>query len=279
MHDTLGKPPVSDPWLPDPWLVTAAHQESWDTATITIEPQSGHAQPPQPGQFSMLYAFGVGEVAISFSAINEGSVCHTIRAVGKVSNALSKLQPGAIVGVRGPFGSAWRSGDLRGREIIVLAGGVGLAPLKPLIDELCRDRDLYAGVHVLYGARDPDNVIFASEVDNWQHRLDVQVSVDSADLSWQGNVGFVMSLLDQIDFDPARTTAFVCGPEIMMRLSIEKLTEMGVDPDAVFLSMERNMKCAIGFCGHCQYDGSFICREGPVYRYPTIAERLRVPEL
>jgi NAD(P)H-flavin reductase len=277
---------TEDPWLPAIWQVVGAREESWDTTTITIrpEPKSGRAADtaavlPEPGQFNMLYAFGVGEIAISFSAIDEDSVSHTVRRVGPVSNALSRLQPGALLGVRGPFGTSWSDADLSGREIVVIAGGVGLAPLKPLVEAIGRRRRQYPRVHVLYGARDRHNLIFAPELDAWRETLDLRITVDTADRSWRGDVGVVMKLLDRIELDPQNATAFVCGPEVMMRFTIDKLKKLDVDPGQILLSMERNMKCAIGFCGHCQFGGDFICRDGPVFRYPAVAGRLPVVAL
>ena len=277
-----------DPWLPDTWQVVGHHAESSDTTTITIRPLAAKTvdggsewgcAAPQPGQFNMLYAFGVGEAPISFSAIGDGSVSHTVRRVGPVSDALSRLQPGALLGVRGPFGTSWCDADHAGREILMIAGGVGIAPLKPLIDEIDRRREQYARVHLLYGARDPDSLIFTPQLEEWERKLDLRVTVDSADLSWRGNVGVVMKLLDRIELNRRNVTAFVCGPEIMMRFTIDKLTSLGVDAQQILLSMERNMKCAIGFCGHCQFGGDFICRSGPVFRYPAVAGRLPVVEL
>lgn len=277
-----------DPWLPRPWEVVSTRRETWDTRTITIRPQeggplgldrAGGPLGPRPGQFGMLYAFGVGEVAISFSSIDDDTVSHTIRSVGKVSGALSRLGPGAMVGVRGPFGTGWDADEHSGREIVIVAGGVGLAPLKPLIDQLRRNPERYSRVHVLYGARDPDNIIFSGEIDDWSRAFDFQVTVDSADAGWHGKVGVVISLLDRIEMDPANVTAFICGPEIMMRFTVERLTSLGVDEQQIFLSMERNMKCAVGFCGHCQFGPSFICRDGPVFPYGSVARELRIAEL
>jgi NAD(P)H-flavin reductase len=286
MADRHAARSTDDPWLPTIWQVVGSREESWDTTTITIRPRlqtesAADAMPamPQPGQFNMLYAFGVGEIAISYSAIDEDSISHTVRRVGPVSNALSRLQPGSLLGVRGPFGTSWCDADHAGREILVIAGGVGLAPLKPLVEAIGRRREQYSRVHVLYGARDQHNLIFAPEIDAWRQTFDIRITVDTADQSWHGDVGVVMKLLDRIELDASNATAFVCGPEVMMRFTIEKLKKLDIDPGQILLSMERNMKCAIGFCGHCQFGGDFICRDGPVFRYPHVAGRLPVVAL
>jgi NAD(P)H-flavin reductase len=236
-----------------------------------------------PGQFNMLTVFGMGEVPISVSGSPDeaGRLIHTIRAVGPVSTALTRLKRGDAVGLRGPFGTAWPTEAARGRDVVVVAGGLGLAPLRPALYRLLAERQRHGKLVLLYGTRDPAGILFRKEIEDWRRRLDVEieVTVDRADRSWRGHVGVVTTLIPHVTFDPANTTAMVCGPEIMMRFAIAALGDAGIAPEAIFLSMERNMKCAIGLCGHCQFGGDFICRDGAVFPYDRVRARLGVKEL
>ena len=270
-----------NPWLPVPWRVFESRSETADTTTLGIRPAAGAAlnPPPRAGQFNMLYAFGIGEAPISFSAIAGDALHHTVRRVGKVSDALARLQPGDLVGVRGPFGSHWPSERAYDRHLVLIAGGLGLAPLKPVVELAISRPGAFLSVHLLYGTRDPESLLFRDQLGPWESGLDLFTTVDTATNGWRGNVGVVTGAIDRLTVDPARTVAFLCGPEIMMRLSIDRLVQLGVPPDGIHVSMERSMKCAIGLCGHCQFGGSFVCREGPVYRYADVANRLRIPEL
>ncbi len=252
--------------------------------TLEIEPSGPAPVAAAPGQFNMLTAFGVGEAAISLSGdpAEPGRLVHTIRAVGPVSRALAQLRPGAALGLRGPFGAGWPMAEAAGRDVVIMAGGLGLAPLRTAIHRLLTERARYGQVLVLYGARSPADILFRRELETWRRRLDVEieVTVDHAAVSdWRGHVGVVTTLLGRASFDPANTVALVCGPEIMMRFSAAALADAGVRAEATYLSMERNMKCAIGLCGHCQFGPVFICRDGPVFRYDRIAALLRHKEL
>lgn len=273
-------------WLPDIWRVKAVTKETFDTVTLEIVPQNkSRSMEPQPGQFNMLYSFGIGEVPISFSGIVPSKIRHTIRNVGAVSRSLTLMQPGMELGVRGPFGRPWDLTNCETRDILVIAGGVGLAPLRPLIIELIRRKHEFGKIFVLYGARDPSNLLFNEEKESWQQKLTFLRTVDTlqgrgnGEQIWKESVGVVPELLSKIDFEPNRTTAFVCGPDIMIRYAVSHLVGHGVLPVHVYLSMERNMKCAIGFCGHCQFGGQFICKDGPVFSYDKIAHLLNVKEL
>jgi NAD(P)H-flavin reductase len=250
-----------------------------DIETDGLEPAKA-----APGQFNMLTAFGVGEAPISLSGdpAEPGRLVHTIRAVGPVSRALARLGPGQAVGLRGPFGSSWPMAEAAGRDVVIMAGGLGLAPLRPVLYRLLAERERYGQVLLLYGARSPGDILFRRELESWRRRLDVEieVTVDHAAASdWRGHVGMVTNLLGQVALDPAKTIALVCGPEIMMRFSVAALQDAGVKNQAIYLSMERNMKCAIGLCGHCQFGSVFICRDGPVFRYDRVAAMLRHKEI
>lgn len=276
-------PAAWTPLLPRPVSVSAVARETEDTWTLTLDPGAPFAF--APGQFNMLYAFGAGEAPISISGdpAEPERLVHTIRAVGAVTRALCALEPGGVVGLRGPFGSAWPVEAARGGDVVVLAGGLGLAPLRPVIYRLLAERDAHGRVAVLYGARTPADLLFAQELLAWRTRFGLQVYVtvdhDTAETPWQGDVGVVTALLSRVPFDPPRTTAFVCGPEVMMRYGAIALTDRGIPAERVHLSAERSMKCAVGHCGHCQYGPDFVCKEGPVYPYPRVAPRLRVREL
>jgi NAD(P)H-flavin reductase len=233
----------------------------------------------------MLYVFGIGEVAISISgdAADPGKLVHTTRSVGAVSSALTRLRAGEMVGVRGPFGSPWPVAAETGRNIVFVAGGLGLAPLRPAIYHVLANRQNYTGLTLVYGARSPDELVFAEEIKAWKSRFDteVEVTVDHAQPGWSGRVGVVTTVLDRavVGVDPASISAFVCGPEVMMRFTVMSLREAGVTPDRIWISMERNMKCAIGFCGHCQFGPDFVCRDGPVFRHDRVAGLIAMEEI
>lgn len=274
---------VTDPMVPRPFRIARVQKELSDTFTFDLVAQDGRPLAFRPGQFNMLYVFGVGEVPISISgdpAVPEVLV-HTTRAVGSVTRAMWTMKAGRTIGVRGPFGSAWPVEAARGGDVVVVAGGIGLAPLRPLILHLLADRESFNRVVVLYGARTPEDILYAREVKAWRARFDVnvQVTVDRATAGWSGPVGVVTRLVNAGGFEAPSTTAFVCGPEVMMRAACDALARKGVAAERVWLSMERNMKCALGFCGHCQWGGAFVCKDGPIFQYARVAARLPVPEV
>ena len=250
-------------------------------------PSSVELEPPverfQPGQFNMLTAFGVGEIPVSLSGnpAQPGRLIHTIRAVGAVSNALIEMRRGDAIGVRGPFGAGWPVAEADGRDVIIMAGGLGIAPLRPVLYALRAARHRYGRVVVLYGTRSPDDVLFGRELETWRRRfgMDVRITVDHAKPDWTGEVGVVTALLARIPIEPRRTTAFVCGPEVMMRASIAALGTAGVADEAIYLSLERNMKCAVAWCGRCQLGTVLVCRDGPVFRHDAVRALLAHEEL
>jgi NAD(P)H-flavin reductase len=253
-----------------------------DAWTLELEMASGEDFHYAPGQFNMLTAFGVGEAAISMSGDPAAaSLIHTIRAVGPVSNALAHLQPGDPIGVRGPFGVGWPLAAAEGKDVLLVAGGLGLAPLRPALYRLLGERARYGKVTLLFGARTPADILFRHEVESWRGRfdIDVEVTVDHARSEWHGHVGVVTKLIPQVVVDPGNAIAMVCGPEVMMRFVAMALCEKGFTEDAIHLSMERNMKCAIGHCGHCQFGPTLICRDGPVFTYRRLKPLLSIKEL
>lgn len=263
--------------------VRARRQETADTWTLELEVEDPALLRFAPGQFNMLYAFGIGESAISVSGNPLGAdrLVHTVRALGPVSRALCAMSRKSVLGVRGPYGNTWPLEQAEGHDVVVVAGGLGLAPLRPLLYPLFQERRRYGRIALLCGARSPDEILFRSELEDWRRRLDVQVevTVDHASPAWGGHVGFVTRLIPRAAFDPDQTVAFVCGPEVMMRVAIKALGDAGVPPEAVWLSMERHMKCALGHCGRCQFGPVFVCRDGPVFRYDQVARLLAIKEL
>ena len=273
-----------DPMLPHPYRVQRVRQETSDTFTVELEPESGTRELAfAPGQFNMLYAFGVGEVPISISGDprRPAILVHTTREVGAVTRAMRKLKPGDSLGVRGPFGAGWPVIAARGADVVIVAGGIGLAPLRPALYQILAARKYYGKVVLLYGTRTPADILFRRKLQQWHSRFDleVHVTVDRAMGSWQGNVGVVTSLIARAPFDPHSTVAMVCGPEIMMRFTVQELERRGVALENIYLSMERNMKCAVGLCGHCQFGPTFICKDGPVFRYDRLQALLAIREI
>jgi len=272
--------PVVGPYVPRAMTIARATRELADVFTYSFDTPAGFAF--RPGQFNMLYVHGIGEVAISISGdpAEPQRLVHTIRAVGTVTRALDHLGEGSVLGVRGPYGSAWPVEDAKGRDVMVIAGGLGLAPLRPAILQVLANRADYGRVTILYGARSPSELVFREELQRWRGRFDVrlEVIVDHASRDWFGPIGVVTKLLDGVPVEPD-DAVFLCGPEIMMRFATRELEQRGVPRDAIWLSLERSMKCGVGLCGHCQLAGSFVCKDGPVYRLDRIAPYLQVREL
>jgi NAD(P)H-flavin reductase len=267
---------------PVPYAVRQVTRETGDTFSLTLEPLTAARRPFAPGQFNMLYVFGVGEVPISISGdpARPELAVHTIRAVGAVTRALQKLERGEQVGLRGPFGAAWPVEQAHGHDVVVVAGGIGLAPLRPAVHHLLSHRAQYGRISVLYGARTPRDLLFTRELAQWRGRFDVDVAVtvDRATTEWQGSVGVVTRLVDRAPFDPASAMAFVCGPEVMIRFAVLGLQKRGVADSSLFVSLERNMRCAVGLCGHCQLGPFFVCKDGPVFSYDRIRPLFAVRE-
>jgi anaerobic sulfite reductase subunit B len=272
---------VPNPMRPARYVVTGRHAETYDTVTLMLRAVERPIDPPRPGQFTMLYAFGVGEVPVSLSGFERGQVLvQTIRAVGAVTRALCAAAPGDMIGVRGPFGTDWQVSRASGRDALIVAGGIGLAPLRSVVLTALDQRARYDRVVLLAGARSPDDLIFARELETWRRRgADVRVTVDHACRGWDGHVGLVTGLIENAIADPADTVAFVCGPEIMMRLSADMLVHCGVPASDIRVSLERNMRCGAALCGHCQLGPLLLCRDGPIVSYAQAAPLAAIKEL
>jgi NAD(P)H-flavin reductase len=266
---------VLDPMLPRPYRIQRLRHETDDTFTLELVPADGGAgESFAAGQFNMLYVYGVGEVPISISSDPSASptLQHTTRVVGTVTKAMRLLKRGDMIGIRGPFGTHWPVEEVTGRDVVIVAGGIGLAPLRPALYHLMAERDKYRRIILLYGTRTPEDILYRRELERWRGKFDLEiyVTVDRASSGWRGNVGVVTTLIRRAPFDPSNAVAMVCGPEVMMRFTVLELEKRGVRPARTYVSMERNMKCAVGFCGHCQYGPVFICKDGPVFRFDRI---------
>jgi NAD(P)H-flavin reductase len=269
--------------VPVPYRVTGRTVETRDSVTLRLEP-AGRALPPfQPGQFSMLYRHGVGEIAISVSGdpAAGGVLTHTIRDVGAVSRALHQTGVGEVIGVRGPFGTSWGLDTATGHDLVIVAGGVGLAPLRPVLLGALARREAYGRVVLIAGARSPAEFLFRGQLEDWSAiaGTEVRLTIDEPAQGWSGSVGFVTEPLARLALDPQRTIAFVCGPEPMIRFSANVLLGKGLAASAIRISLERNMKCGIGLCGHCQLGPLLVCRDGPVVDYERARPLLAIREL
>jgi NAD(P)H-flavin reductase len=266
-----------NPMFPDVFRVKKVRKETYDTFTFEMESANGGGGLSYAaGQFNMLYVFGVGEVPISISGDpgNTKTLVHTIRAVGTVTKVMKDFKRGDAIGVRGPYGTSWPLTESVGKDVIIVAGGIGLAPLRPSIYQILSERTKYGKVILLYGARTPEDLLYLHELEHWRARFDleVHVTVDRAAGEWQGNVGVVTTLIPKVQFDVNNAISMLCGPEIMMRFTVMDLQKRGLQTNQIYVSNERNMKCGIGLCGHCQFGPTFVCKDGPVFRYDQIAE-------
>jgi NAD(P)H-flavin reductase len=266
---------TGDPTVPHPVSVRELRRETHDTFTLTLEPPDhDRGLLFLPGQFTMLCLFGIGEVPISISGdpAYPLRLIHTIRAVGSVTKTMQNMKRGSTLGVRGPFGKGWPVREAHGKDVVIIAGGIGLAPLRPLIYHLLRHRGDFGHVSIVYGARSPDDILYHRELKSWGGRfdMDVSVTIDHAATDWYGDVGVVTSLLEKVRCKPGNTLAMTCGPEIMMRFAARELNRLGIPDEHTYVSMERNMQCAVGTCGHCQYGPYFVCKDGPVFRLDMI---------
>ncbi len=270
------EPRDGDALVPGPARVVAVVRETHDTVTLNLEVEPDYAF--VHGQFNMLSVPAVGEVPISISGLGDGVLEHTLRSVGKVTAALAELREGAVLGLRGPYGTGWPLEQGVGRPVVVIAGGIGLAPLRSAIREMIRSPEHFPALRILYGTRSPNDILFDRELLGWiqSGHARTHVTVDRGDRSWTGNIGVVTKLMRRKTM-PADGLYLMCGPEIMMRFCLAELAALGIPDHSIYLSMERNMKCAIGQCGRCQYGPHFICKDGPVFRYDQVKDIFAKP--
>lgn len=265
------------PMVPTLATIVGIREESSNTRTYTLQiddPDQRCRYRFRPGQFNMIYAFGVGEAAISISSDPAATeqLSHTIRQVGSVTRALARMRVGDRLGLRGPFGNGWPLDQCKGRDIVIVAGGIGLAPLRPLIYSVLANRERYGRVILVYGGRSPADLLFRDELEAWRENpdFDLLVSVDYAIEEWHGPVGVVTDLIKRLRLRPERTSVMVCGPRIMNRFVTWQILRLRMPEDQLFVSLERNMRCGVGRCGHCQYGPKFVCKDGPVFSYASI---------
>ncbi len=273
---------AGEPMLPRAFAVRSNRRETPDTVTLTLELLAGEPLAFTPGQFTMLGRPGHGEVPISISGDprRPARLVHTVRAVGDATRAVARARRGDVLLARGPYGQGWHVGDGAGGDVVIVAGGIGLAPLRPALLEALAGRDRYRRVVLVYGSRTPEQLLYRRELARWEARpdLDVAVTVDAAGADWCGRVGVVTTLLPE-GMDPDRTLALVCGPEVMMRLTAEELLRRGVPAERIRLSLERSMACGVGLCGHCQLRELFVCLDGPVFDYGRVRTLMTAREL
>ena len=272
---------MTAPTLPARYRVTERQDETHDTVTLALQPVDQPIPAHQPGQFTMMYAPGIGEVPISISGTGPGAgLVQTVRAVGAVTRALCAAGQGQVIGLRGPYGTDWEVDRAAGGDLLIVAGGIGLAPLREALLAALGNGARYRRIVVLIGARSPAELVFGQELGGWRRGgAEVEVTVDQAMEGWAGHVGVVTQLIGYADIDPARTTALICGPEVMMRLTARKLHALGVPAQQIRVSLERNMRCGVAECGHCQLGPLLLCRDGPVIGYDVAAPLLAITEL
>lgn len=274
----------SNPMIVQQFRISRKIKETHDTFSIELElPDSMDGFSFNPGQFNMLYVYGVGEVPISISGNPSKNkiLTHTIRVVGTVTKAINNLKVGDYLGVRGPYGAGWPVKQAIGKDVVVVTGGIGLAPLRPVISYLLTNREKYGKIALLYGARTPEDILYIKSLEKWRGRFDIEtlVTVDRAVGDWRGNVGVVTTLIGKSTFDPLHCIAMVCGPEIMMRFTIMEFIKKEIEEKNIYVSMERNMKCGVGLCGHCQIGSTFVCKDGPVYCFEDIKDLFQRREM
>jgi NAD(P)H-flavin reductase len=236
-----------------------------------------------PGQFNMVYAPGVGEVAISISSDpNEELLEHTIRIVGRTTEVIDRFSVGDVVGLRGPYGTGWPLQEARFKDVLVVTGGLGCAPVSGAIEYMIRRRASYGRITILHGVKRPADLAHRERFEAWRRQPDVRVMLtsDQPDRHWRDRTGVVTELFDEVtDLDPSRTVLFMCGPDVMMRHALRFAHARGIPDHRIYVSLERNMKCAVGLCGRCQMGPFFLCKDGPVLEYARIARFFRVPGL
>lgn len=274
LHETLDKESI---YMPTPARIT--HIETFTAAEklFRIELPRGFSLSHEPGQFVELSLLGIGECPISICSSpsrTDGTLELCIRAVGKVTEAMHRLKPGAMVGIRGPFGRPFPDASFRGKDILFVAGGLGLAPLRSLIDEVLDNRGQFRRVILMYGTRSPHDILFPRDLERWGQRDDVELltTVDNPTPDWTGNSGVITTLLPKVDFDGRNMIAVVVGPPIMYRFVVPEVLKRGVKEANIWMSFERQMKCAVGKCGHCQMHHIYTCQDGPSFNYMEVKD-------
>ncbi len=268
-----------DPHTPHVAVIDQRTQEAPNIFTLRLQYEDTDVQEAfafEPGQFNMVTLYGVGEIPISIvnDPIDSHFFDHTIRVVGRVSEGMSKLQPGDRVGIRGPFGRGWPLERIKGKDVLLITGGLGCAPLVSVIRYLLRRREDYGHIHILQGVKHANDLIWRDQYEAWAAMRDVNIllAADVVSKGWTGQQGMVTELIDQLSLRPQRTVVMLCGPELMMLAAIANLREKRIQDGNIWFSMERNMQCGIGQCGHCQIGPKYVCQDGPVFCYLELAD-------
>ena len=270
---------MENPSLPAEAEILSVKRQTHDTKTFRIAFRDKERQKRfdfRPGQFNMVGAFGVGEAPFSLCSdpFEKDAFEHTIRNVGMVTGFLDRLEEGETVFVRGPYGNGWPVDEARRKNVLIVAGGIGLPPLRPVLYQIRRERGEFGEVEILYGARTPADLVFTDEFDDFRKIGNLLLTVDRvpSEVEWKHNVGAVTTLLDKMRMKPKNTLVMTCGPEIMMHFVVLGLLKLGFEADQLYVSMERRMKCGIGKCGHCQVGPKFVCKDGPIFRYSDVRD-------
>jgi len=266
-------------YLPSIATVTEVRPETSDTSTFVVtfdDAKMRESFTYLPGQFVELSIFGLGgcPIGIASSPTEKGFLEFCVRAVGTVTNAIHDLEVGDKLGVRGPLGNSWPTEEVEGKDLLFIGGGIGLPPLRSLIHYVLDNRDRYGAVEIVYGARSPQDLVYKQELKEWEERPDVDlyVTVDAGDESWEGPVGFVPPFLREIDPSPENKVAFTCGPPIMIKLVVEALEDLDYADANIVTTLEMKMKCGVGKCGRCNIGDKYICRDGPVFTFEQLRE-------
>lgn len=281
----LERPLAHHPWVAHSARIVDIRAEVPNVSTYDLvfdNPAVAAAYRFAPGQFNMLYLPGFGESAISISSdpSRHDLLSHTVRVAGNVTQALARKKIGQHIALRGPFGSSWPVERCKGRDVVIACGGIGLAPLRPAIYHILNHRSDYGRVVLLYGARTPKDLLYPSEYDKWRGSgLEVEITTDIGDAGWKGHIGVVPVLFYRLRLQPKQTTIMTCGPEIMMRFVVFEALARRIRPEDVFVSLERNMSCGMGFCGHCQYGPHFVCKDGPVFDFAQVEPFFNLEDL
>jgi NAD(P)H-flavin reductase len=268
---------ISNPYLIHPATIVGKIQESPDIVSLRLKFENSEIRKTfrfQAGQFNMLYVFGVGEVAISIVSDPDEPefLDHTIRVVGRVTNVIGRMDIGDSLGIRGPFGKGWPMEEAKAKDVVVVTGGLGCAPVVGAIEYMFRRREEYGAIKIIHGVKTPHDLLFRERFDQWRQNPNTEVLLasDEPGKTWHYHVGVVTELFDKVEVNPDRTIVMMCGPEIMMRVAVNMLSHRGLRPDEMYVSLERHMECGIGLCGHCQMGPFFLCKDGPVMRLDTI---------
>lgn len=270
---------MNNPYLPLVARVIENREETPDIFTLRLQLKDAHLAETysfEPGQFNMLYMPGVGEVPISIVSDPQDKHCidHTIRAVGRVTRVLQKLQAGDELGIRGPFGSSWPMAQIKQQDVLIITGGLGCAPVVSVINYIVKRRSDFGRLVIMQGVKHSNDLIWKDQYQQWAALDNTQVALaaNQTTPAWSWSSGYVTDLFDEVCFNPDKSIAMLCGPEIMMSATIRELLQRGLTEQQVWLTMERNMQCAVGHCGHCQHGSKFVCKDGPVFNYPAVKD-------